>query len=490
MPDNEEIIDLTELIETGPKAEAKPAKAADGAAGSDDIDALLAQMDAQDEMTVSKPAAKTQVDPNESLDMSGMGAVDDLLGSLDIPLEPRNAGKAQSVPADETPAAPGGDELDNAVDELLSDVTPPDVAPKKESAPAGPDSLVDDLDSLLGGMDLETAAPGSPKAGAAPAKDGSGSKPGAGGAKKAPPAKDRTAPEQPAPDDDLDSLLGDLDLPPSPGAGKTAKPLECPDRAMDLESMPEAAPMEQKTATVRAKAPDSHELPPDLDDMLAELDMKGTARQPDATDAGHGRSPAMTARELAQISAPLATAPAQEARPAESAPADNQLQAELMRQESRRLDSLSQLNEKLSQRLDSLGQLTERLSLRLEHCEGELTRAMARLEAVEKAAESASLEDLLCEGNSLHDRFAALIARSVSEAFKNAPPQTDPAVMERMENIAMMNKSVSARMDAMENRLDLLEPRFNREVEKAAALAVVKILREEIARLGQGTQAS
>ena len=41
-------------------------------------------------------------------------------------------------------------------------------------------------------------------------------------------------------------------------------------------------------------------------------------------------------------------------------------------------------------------------------------------------------------------------------------------------------------MDALESRLDGLEPRFNEEVGKAAAGAVARILREEISRLAGG----
>lgn len=44
-------------------------------------------------------------------------------------------------------------------------------------------------------------------------------------------------------------------------------------------------------------------------------------------------------------------------------------------------------------------------------------------------------------------------------------------------------KSVAYRMDAVEARLDNLEPRFNKEIEKAATSVVSRILREEIGRL-------
>ena len=102
------------------------------------------------------------------------------------------------------------------------------------------------------------------------------------------------------------------------------------------------------------------------------------------------------------------------------------------------------------------------------------------------AAPAASLEDLLREGTPLHDRFAALISSSVGQALKDMPaPAPDEALGERLHNLSLMGKSVSARMDALESRLDTLEPRFNQQVEKAAAGAAARILREEIAKLVQ-----
>ena len=142
--------------------------------------------------------------------------------------------------------------------------------------------------------------------------------------------------------------------------------------------------------------------------------------------------------------------------------------------------------------LRELTELTEqaaRLDERLQRCESELAEARARVAALEKAAAapSASLEDLLREGNPLHDRFAALIASSVSQALKAMPSGvTDAVLEERLQSVSLLGKSVSARMDALESRLDTLEPRFNQQVEKAAAGAAARILREEIAKQIQG----
>ncbi|WP_165070219.1 hypothetical protein [Desulfovibrio sp. ZJ200] len=128
------------------------------------------------------------------------------------------------------------------------------------------------------------------------------------------------------------------------------------------------------------------------------------------------------------------------------------------------------------------------LSVRLRHCEAELADARARIAALERAsgAAAASLEDLLRDGSPLHDRFAGLIASSVRQAMQSAPAGiTEQVLDERLQAVNLSNKSISARMDALETRLDHLEPRFNAQVEKAAAGAAARILREEIATLVQ-----
>lgn len=129
------------------------------------------------------------------------------------------------------------------------------------------------------------------------------------------------------------------------------------------------------------------------------------------------------------------------------------------------------------------------LDQRLRRCEADLEEARARIEALEQASAAPrpappSLEDLLREGNPLHDRFAELIASSVRQALKAMPSvMTETVLDERLQAVNLAGKSVSARMDALEGRLDNLEPRFNAQVEKAAASAAARILREEIARL-------
>ena len=57
------------------------------------------------------------------------------------------------------------------------------------------------------------------------------------------------------------------------------------------------------------------------------------------------------------------------------------------------------------------------------------------------------------------------------------------AFTERLDSAELMLRGASARLDSIEVRLDDLEPRFNDQVEKSAAAAAARILREEIARL-------
>lgn len=111
---DEDIIDLTELIEKG-EAPATDAAASAGNAeeplnaqirslndlpqqADEEIDALLAQMEVTDEpATANETERAHKVDPNEELDMSGMGEVDKLLNTLDIPPQPHANPAAQAA---------------------------------------------------------------------------------------------------------------------------------------------------------------------------------------------------------------------------------------------------------------------------------------------------------------------------------------------------------------------------------------------------------
>ena len=489
---DEEIIDLTELIEKGEAAGAvpPPEKASeelsahmqslkgDSTRRSDmkndapprqddtEIDALLAQMEAQDDnpeaqLSPEEAAAPShKVDPHEKLDMSDMGDVDKLLSTLDIPPQPRerNAEAAQQVATVN---------LDSAVDDLLDAMNgsapkpeaenPPDAQAPVASQPAEQDFAAD-LDALLGGL--------APTASASQQAEPVVSAP-----QTAPPAPEaepraREIPEKHAPDmeEDLDAMRE------APAPNMTA------DVTRDMmPDMPNQAKLTNQAdqADKGAAAPDGEAFGVEDSGLpLPEQSPEAAAETPPATET---EPPAPPVEELlpmphmeegapvsAQADAPLAEAPAGPAPTASAAKAT---------------------------RPTGQDEGNARLSERLQHCESELAEAKARIAALEKAAAApaASLEDLLREGSPLHDRFAALIASSVSQALKEMPaPAPDEVLGERLHALNLMGKSVSARMDALESRLDTLEPHFNQQVEKAAAGAAARILREEIARLVQG----
>ena len=122
-----------------------------------------------------------------------------------------------------------------------------------------------------------------------------------------------------------------------------------------------------------------------------------------------------------------------------------------------------------------------------------------------------SLEALFDTDHPLHQRLMDCINTAAAEAAATAARQAaekavaeaqsamaqaheapagheDPALLEsllddRMHAVNLTMHGASARLDAVESRLDELEPHFNDRVEKAAASAAARILREEIGRL-------
>lgn len=612
---DEEIIDLTELIEKGDAAGAVPPPEKvkeeisshmqslnDAPAQQDDaeIDALLAQMEANDDgpgaqLSPEQAAAPShKVDPHEKLDMSGMGDVDKLLSTLDIPPQPRerDAEAAQkaapmdldsavddllnsmngSAPKPESEAAPdvadllaaasqpGEQNFTDDLDALLaSDPAAPAATPAPEpeapapaavpSADPAPD-LTDDLDNLLADLDLKQDAPATPAQAAPVSAPETETAPEA--APKAEPQA-QAAPQENTTDTDiemdLDALLAamspDADMPESPAAdadepAAAQAPLEAVVLEPELELPAETAattveaanapngPAGEEEAALEESPASGAEPEPDLDALLQSAMQEEPAPDatPDVADAADQDEAAITdevpAVEEAGLPVPEASPePAEtEAQPEveaeqpvtptedlllmpvdeESAPAGEQADAPLVEAPAAPQPlspppaAVPVAEPAPAADGAELAQLTElaeenaRLGERLQHCESEMAEAKARISALEKAvaAPAASLEDLLREGTPLHDRFAALISSSVGQALKDMPaPAPDEALGERLHNLSLMGKSVSARMDALESRLDTLEPRFNQQVEKAAAGAAARILREEIAKLVQ-----
>ncbi len=143
----------------------------------------------------------------------------------------------------------------------------------------------------------------------------------------------------------------------------------------------------------------------------------------------------------------------------------------------------------------------------------EAAASAAAQQQADKPESTSSPEDLFATDHPLHQRLLELISataataaaeaaataarQAADEAVQSAMPQAedkpqaeheDPALLEtlldeRMHGVNLTVKGASARLDSVEDRLDELEPRFNDRVEKAAAAAAARILREEIGRL-------
>ena len=157
-----------------------------------------------------------------------------------------------------------------------------------------------------------------------------------------------------------------------------------------------------------------------------------------------------------------------------------------------------------STRAADAAETASKLTARVEQCEAALQEAGDRIIALETALEAQihashelaanslprqELEDMFVEGHPLHQSLMDCIGKAVAAALASAPPlqaesnDAQSLVEERLQPVVTAARSATARIDALETRLDALEPRFNDRVERAAAAAAARILREEIGRL-------
>lgn len=400
---SEEIIDLTELIEKGGAEAPSAARKVQAQVhhDDDDIEALLADMDAGDIAPKSSPG---KVDANENLDMSNMGGIDDLLESLDIPPQPDSPAKAP------TP-------LDNAVDDLM---TNGNGKPKNNGAPKQA-SFADDLDALLDEPE--------PKA-----------------AKKA------------QNNDDLDSALDDLftslnEKPGEPQKAPKAAPNPVDDDLDDILSSIDEPAMPRSAPAKPAAKPSPADFPDDLDDLLNGTELPN----PIPDEALEEREPEPVKPE------PVKPAPKSKSIPqklvAEAKNAEDDLARDMLAQNPPAKSPGGDLNYAINANLENLNFQARDLGQRLQNCETDLAQTRLRLEGLEKsAANAASIEDLLRDGSPLHSGFAALIATSVGQVLQDTRENgPDPQVMNRFQTIETNSKSLEAALEALENRLANLE---------------------------------
>lgn len=501
----DDIIDLTELIESGNSGDRRAANAYAKAASlqnvpDDDFEAVLAQ-----ETGAAK--ASHNVDPDEALDMSGMGGIDNLLDSLDIPSQPREDAKS---------AEPDEDDLDSALDDLLGNDAP------------GVEKPADDLDSLLSDLPSEKNTP--------------------------PPPPEKKAPETRDLDSDLDDILSSFDMPdePAPGAQKAnsrAEPDKSGELTADLDDIlnevpppPPPKPVIEEEP-VAAPPPAREQAAPTLTEAVPELDQElfsepEIAQKPERIEKEDTIEPAK--RQLEDENAPsrmpaigAENAPAQ----LQAAPAtiwSPEAVAGICRNLAVSQDGATQqalqgfareLGEQSAHVEDLVSQI-EQLAKRVMACESRLSAARVKIANLEKALEStAALDDLLREGTPLHAGFMALISAAVSnvlQKFSPDAPEPDPELLNRIDTLTVRLAETSERVSAIEKRIDsretgpetegiddmgklinglentdarisALEKRLGElsnemgaKLEKAAAATAARVLQEEITRLIQG----
>lgn len=117
------------------------------------------------------------------------------------------------------------------------------------------------------------------------------------------------------------------------------------------------------------------------------------------------------------------------------------------------------------------------------------------LEAARLASEEAlrnALENARQDRNELLAALPGLVAEAVRQAVAPQPaaqPAPDAGLpgnlREELDRLGVQCRSMAARLDALEKRLDDLQPAFNANIEKAAAAAMSRLLNEQITRLTQ-----
>ncbi len=139
------------------------------------------------------------------------------------------------------------------------------------------------------------------------------------------------------------------------------------------------------------------------------------------------------------------------------------------------LESRKDTEASIESRLEDINAASQNASNRMD----KLEEAISRLAEKEQADSSnQSNIDILekAVGNRVDDLENKL---AVLEEIS----QKTAAIMEQLQTLEKTSRSICFRIDAVESRLDNLEPRFNKEVEKAATSAVARVLREEISKL-------
>lgn len=435
---------------------------------ADDLDALLSSVAGH----VPPPDGQTA----QSLSSDMAADLDSLLEQNDGGAAPQNAAKEEApAPKEEVPAPEASDDM--SIDSLLSSMfeAPSSDAPEEDSAAAPP----------LQASESPTADLGLDEAAFFAASE------------TAPDTTEATPPSFPEPDvtvedetpaagEDAPASTDEPALPPPPEVDPLADDSTAERETGGAEhGESEAALPEPPEEEFSGEAPVTAE---DACENLAEVfavDTGSESASPADTilSADHAASPTQDdlRKDLESVRAQAAGASSQALEAFEQA-----------------LDASSRTVD-VAETVDALNKKVEQCAALLEETAQRLTDLEAVFAATQEGVQSAtaqtlveeSLGALLDAAHPLHQKFRDAVAAAVRDALQ-AEPETpggedvSPALEERLQALALTGNSTAARTDALENRLDALEPRFNERVEKAAAAAAARILREEIARLLQG----
>lgn len=457
----------------------------------------------------STPAAKAPAPPPEPQESTDISAddLDALLSSVAGHVPPPDGQTAQSLSSDMAA------DLDSLLEQNDGGAAPQNAA--KEEAPApkeevpAPEASDDmSIDSLLSSM---FEAPSSD----APEEDSAA----------APPLQ---ASESPTADLGLDEAAFFAASETAPDTTE-ATPPSFPELDVTVEDETPAAGEDAPASTDEPALPPPPEVDPLADDSTAERETGGAehgeseAALPEPPEEEFSGEAPVTAEDACENLAEVFAVDtgSESASPADTilsadhaaSPTQDDLRKELENVRVQAAEASSQALEAFEQALDAssrtvdVTEAVDALSRRTEQCAAlleETAQRLTDLEAAFAATQAAdtqpdaaqalaeeSLGALLDVAHPLHQKFRDAVAAAVRDALQAEPANPDgesvsPALEERLQALALTGNSTAARADALENRLDALEPRFNERVEKAAAAAAARILREEIARLLQG----
>ncbi|MDR2819920.1 MAG: hypothetical protein LBB60_05250 [Desulfovibrio sp.] len=453
----DDIIDLTELVEAGKT----PAEEAEDAGPQEqprplpgnlegDIDSLLAQMEAAGagDSPQSAPAgARPVVDPNEKIDMSGMMEVDDLLSSLNIPPPPGVAPDASPAAKEDSPPTPAKNSAE--VDDLLSAAI--DHQPESNIL----DGLLNNALGTFGKTD-ETPAPevSAPEAVVPEALAQEISVPEVP-TPEIPALPDVSAPEASGPEaaEDAGVPLQDAGADEAPPPVVEAS-LTAPELPEGIPDFPVDATLAEQEAPAAQEAAGEEELAADLEALLASVGRPSAPNSalevPEAAAPQEAEvaQPPVEDVEFVARKAPLA----QENLEPEADPAEARFAVVKNR--------LSDLEERLSDLENRLPEAQPAVEEnRLNDLEQRLSDMENRLENTGRAGDTEQLEEM-------ERRLTVLESRPIE--------------------VKCYQGSTDSRLIGLESRMDNLVLQFSERVEKAAASAAARILREELAALLRG----